>query len=126
MKDDRQDYIQTLNNRVQYLLDHFVVCPEGTFTFPDGEAWKTKNTGRDRSGVAVDPLSAMTRSVFEAARLHDPELGPIVDIAQEEYRMLRAVSAAVRMFLEELAAGELSGLGLRELKKRAELLRKGS
>ena len=40
--------VMDLVAKIQYLIDSFVDCPEGLFTFPDGDTWeKTDEVERE-------------------------------------------------------------------------------
>jgi hypothetical protein len=54
VKDHR---LKELEGFVQYLLDEFVVTPEGCFTFPNGETWECKATPSGTAGGIAPSLA---------------------------------------------------------------------
>jgi hypothetical protein len=35
--------VEEYKDKIQFLLDNFGLCPEGVFTFPDGDTWDCGN-----------------------------------------------------------------------------------
>lgn len=42
---------EELSSKLQFVLDNYVPCEDGVFTFPDGDAWAAKQ--KDRNDHAV-------------------------------------------------------------------------
>jgi hypothetical protein len=46
-KEHLLEELMLLQSKLQYLLDLYIECPEGCFTFPDGDTWW--QTGKEPS-----------------------------------------------------------------------------